>query len=1026
MFIREIRLENIKSYGSPAEVVRFERGVNAISGQNGAGKSTILEAIGCALFQYLPYKHQQFVREAENSGTITVVVESRLDGRTYEVVRRIGSGQSHTVFDPDIRQNVARGAEEVRVWLQKEWRLQDPVALSELFINAVGPPQGSLTAIFLDTASVRRSKFDPLLRVEEYEEAYRRLNAIDKTLEEEQRQVEDQVNRLSFETEARIRLEDERAQVRDLQADLAIQLSRLSAERASLEREIVAFGQAEQNWRDAIAVAELASQRESSATLFFERIERDQRRAAEAAAICERTTASHEHYREAEEALRGLEIAQSERERVRQQHHAVNGRLLQAQNALAHLDTEILRLGEAEREVVELRRRVPEQEASERKVQAARDAKRDADQLARSLAGLQEQIDQLEGRVQKGQRIVRETEQKHLIADELPARRARHQALTEALAAAIRADGECQHLRATVQETQQQIGRLTRSIDQLAGRIATLQTELPSESDLAALETQHRSLADERAAADSQLQHAHVTRLQVSGGLCPFLHEACKNLRPGVTLETHFDAEIVHWTGAVGRLTGDVELVDRQLRTARTAATRSAELAALEQQQRQLRADLQERGELLKQYQAKLQEAAGLASQRTERERQTGEAERLFRDSERAFHEVANLSVWTKALEELTHDRDSRKTELANAQERLSQLQKAAIELPRLEAELHALGDPRARSAQLATEVARQPELKRQHDQAEAARRDAAESLARLDGELQRFHDLDERLVHWRRLRENTRADHDAFLASAPLARTLNEQSTALQQAQTAVDQASATAIRARQAVDAAGAAYDVEAHRATQRRQAELNTSIGSSHARIEAAVQRERELIGALARIHEIELTLAELRRQAERIIDERALAEHLRRSVRAAGPDVTRQLLRRISRTASRINSEVLDRSGIDLEWVSDYEIITRRQGENRGFGQLSGGEQMAAALAVRLAILRDLSNVRIAFLDEPTAHLDQDRRTNLGDQVQRLQGFDQLIVISHDDTFDGLFGHVIRIVNENGRSRVAEQN
>ncbi|HUX87505.1 MAG TPA: hypothetical protein VMW65_10925, partial [Chloroflexota bacterium] len=268
--------------------------------------------------------------------------------------------------------------------------------------------------------------------------------------------------------------------------------------------------------------------------------------------------------------------------------------------------------------------------------------------------------------------------------------------------------------------------------------------------------------------------------------------------------------------------------------------------------------------------------------------------------------------------------------------------------------------------------------------------------------------------------------DHEAFLASAPLAQTLAEQTLALQKARTDVDQASTDASRARQAVDAASAAYDVEAHRAAQRRQGELSTSIGSIHARIEAAVRRERELIGQLARIREVELALAELQSQVDRIVDERSLAEHLRRSIRAAGPDITRQLLRRISRTASRINSEVLDRSGIDLEWVSDYEIITRRQGENRGFGQLSGGEQMAAALAVRLAILRDLSNVRIAFLDEPTAHLDQDRRTNLGDQVQRLQGFDQLIVISHDDTFDGLFGHVIRIVNENGRSRVAVQN
>ena len=83
-------------------------------------------------------------------------------------------------------------------------------------------------------------------------------------------------------------------------------------------------------------------------------------------------------------------------------------------------------------------------------------------------------------------------------------------------------------------------------------------------------------------------------------------------------------------------------------------------------------------------------------------------------------------------------------------------------------------------------------------------------------------------------------------------------------------------------------------------------------------------------------------------------------------------------------------------------------------------------MAAALAVRLAATRHLSRIRFAFLDELTAHVDEARRANLGSQVQRLQGFDQLVVISHDDTFDGLFGHVIRIVWENGQSRVLDDN
>ena len=1026
MLIREVRLENIKSYGSPAEVIRFERGVNAISGQNGAGKSTILEAIGCALFQYLPYKHEQFVREGVRSGTITVVVESRLDQRTYEVIRRIGSGQSHAVYDPEICQHVARGTDEVRRWLQKEWHLQDPITLSELFVNAVGPPQGSLTAIFLDTASVRQSKFDPLLRVADYLQAYRRLSALDKTLEEEQRQIEEQVNRLAYKTEARVQLEAERAQVRDEQADLAVKLSRLSTERALLEREIDLFNRAEQAWRRAIAVADLTRAQATSARTFFELIRRDQQRTAEAADTCRRTMTGHERYREAEERLRALEIERDARERLRQQRHDADARLSEATNRLAHFNAEIVRLEEAGREAAEQRLRIPEQEACERQVQTARDAKRDAEQIQRNLIGLREQLDQLEQRVEEGERIIGETERKHPIADELPMRRTCYQALNEELAAANRADGECKHLRIAVQEAQQQISRITQKIEELDGQIASARADLKESLDLATVETRHRALADERAAANAQLQQAQATRQQVSGGLCPFLHESCRNLRPGITLETYFDEEIRRWTDAVSDLTKQVNVIDQQLRAAQAAATRSAELKALILQCDQLKADRQYRLTWLEQHQAKLQEASVLASRRTELERETREAEQLFREAERAFQDVANLPRWAKALDALKCDRDTCQAELAKAPSRLPHLQQTAAELPRLEEALAALGDPRARAAHLASEASRLTEVQRQRDQVQGEQQAVAERLAKLDEELNRYQDLDERIKEWRHVRESCRADHEAFLAAAPLARTLDEQTVALHQAQTKLDEANEAVARAQEAVDAAEASYDVEAHRTAQRRQSELDTEIGSLQAKIDAAARHERELNLELARLHEVEIALAALRRQVESIVNERALAEHVRRSVRDAGPDIADQLLRRISRTASRINAEVLDRSGIDLEWTPDYAIVTRRQGDKRDFSQLSGGEQMAAALAVRLAILRDLSNVRIAFLDEPTAHLDQDRRTNLGDQVQRLQGFDQLIVISHDDTFDGLFGHVIRIVNENGRSRVVDQH
>jgi exonuclease SbcC len=96
-----------------------------------------------------------------------------------------------------------------------------------------------------------------------------------------------------------------------------------------------------------------------------------------------------------------------------------------------------------------------------------------------------------------------------------------------------------------------------------------------------------------------------------------------------------------------------------------------------------------------------------------------------------------------------------------------------------------------------------------------------------------------------------------------------------------------------------------------------------------------------------------------------------------------------------------------------------------GYRRSFRQLSGGEQITAALSVRLALLRDLLRIDTAFLDEPTQNLDATRRENLAEQIQRLSGFSQLFVISHDDTFERLLQSVIHVEKVNGVSRISLQ-
>ena len=80
-------------------------------------------------------------------------------------------------------------------------------------------------------------------------------------------------------------------------------------------------------------------------------------------------------------------------------------------------------------------------------------------------------------------------------------------------------------------------------------------------------------------------------------------------------------------------------------------------------------------------------------------------------------------------------------------------------------------------------------------------------------------------------------------------------------------------------------------------------------------------------------------------------------------------------------------------------------------------------MSSALAVRMAMLKHLARSDILFLDEPTANLDDTRRRNLADQIMRVSGFNQVFVITHDDTFSEQIGYQIRVEKKSGRTEVS---
>jgi exonuclease SbcC len=160
----------------------------------------------------------------------------------------------------------------------------------------------------------------------------------------------------------------------------------------------------------------------------------------------------------------------------------------------------------------------------------------------------------------------------------------------------------------------------------------------------------------------------------------------------------------------------------------------------------------------------------------------------------------------------------------------------------------------------------------------------------------------------------------------------------------------------------------------------------------------------------------------RRKQRLVDEEEVLEMIRSKLRQAGPYISSALNRQISDGARQIFSDLMQDYSRQLSWKEDYSITLEVDGRERTFSQLSGGEQMSAALSVRLALLREMSSIDIAFFDEPTANLDETRREALARQILNVRGFKQLFVISHDDTFEQATQHLVRVERVEGASRV----
>ena len=1025
MLITRIELENIKSYRHI--VIDFRRGTTAISGSNGAGKTTVVEAMGYALFGYLPYSQDQFVREGEKYGKVVVHLIGS-DERPYTVERRCGSGARWLLHDEEANLRLEQRA-DVLDRLHDLFGIDRERPLDSLFRDALGVPQGTFTAIFLEAASKRKQTFDALLQIEDYKTAADNLLDTQKYYKEQMQQQKGRIEQFTFETS---KLEQDREQLKEARlldeqqkaqnVAWSLQLKQYEERETVLSEQLAQLTKLKQHFESSQVMHENAS------NLLRDREQQFQTARNAHQSILENQE-SYQLYLQAQEILTRLR-------RDDQLRNALLQQCAELKNALAKIETRannwqerLAEVATARQKVVELAPLVEQQVELEKKRDEAMQQVARYKEIVDEGKRLNSQLAKCVQDQEKCQRKIAEIEPLKPVADLL---QERNEALVQLRIQKQKRSSvqlQLQEKRNLLREKELLRDQDAEKLRKAERNVESIEEHRQEAEEMPGLQEQYEQLSTQLHRLEGNIEGYVKSRAQSAGGQCPLLNETCLNIKQrGIaSLESYFD----------GLLSAEHIEVERLRQQQTTISERMGQIKKYADALNKIGQYIERRDTLAEQLQrhaieiTRLERDVANLTQDLEAlkevEQRMSEAEAAYNESKGADAKVRELSGLYKQGQQLQEQAQQLDTDLQERREQAAQFKGSDALLAQIKAELASLNDPRSQSKAQQAIVAQEASYQQQLQAEQQRQQETLRKIQALDEQLVVYASLDEDIARQDAVSKQRENGHRLYLKNEQEAQRLPECEEAYRQQLSRTEQAEQQQRIAERAYHEAKAVFNEEELRTVRDKITDLR---GKLAALAQTMLHNQEDVNELEAKIAEAEERLIELEaaKHEHRELEElHAMIEQFRKLIKEAAPHVLKAMLADISAEANRIFGEIMGDRSAYLSWRNDYEIVLRRQGVDRSFAQLSGGEQMSAALAVRLALLKKLSTLNIAIFDEPTQNMDELRRMNLADQIRRVRGFDQLIVISHDDTFEQGLDSLVRLNKVNGETCVvADEN
>jgi exonuclease SbcC len=1013
MLIQKIQIKDIKNYTE--KEFDFSPGVTAICGVNGAGKTTIIEAIAWALFDHLDYKREDFVRKGARKGSVNVFFLSKLDEREYGVFR--DSTGTYYVYDVEYNSRLAQQKQEVIKWLCIQHGVEPNTDLSVLFRTTIGVPQGTFTYDFLQAPSKRKPVFDKILKVEEYFQAADELKELLKLIERKISTIREQI--ASDDGELKRYDEVETNYNNTVEKLLS---TKTQYEDVKMEKDVTEIRLSQLN--NIKEKMDNVSRRIQDIKLAnAEKLERERNlleqidRAKQATNLLITTKKNYLTYLSTSEELKTLEKERQERDKLLLLYKTTEQQLIRLESDIEHIKEALTQIELAKKEANLLSSKIAEQIELETKLKELTRKQAEKEQIESNMTAQENALKDLRQKYSDVSRSIEEAEKHKDDFKEVERLEEEKSLIEKRLNSYNLTLTEIKHKTEQKNTIEANYQRLSKDRKILESRIFDTKKDidigLPTIQEL---KENYQTKSSELAQLKAFIERDEKMQKEIRNGLCPLLSERCLNMKEGQTLENYFQFQLNDQRNRLIETQDSLKIISTQLTQAQAALTKQGVLDTLLNQLERLQKDESNCAKQLLQLKedlALLESSEQLIdSKRADMVRLQTLQNELVIAREGAL-KYAQLEPRRIRLLELKDEGTQIRKVFDSNSARHSTLLEALIEVPKLENQLSLLNNPRATLESLNRQIAREKDLNQTLQYKTDQHLKLTNETVDLKSKIETWVDLDSKISNANSLISQTRNDYNAFLTNQALASHLPSLETQKETLLFEISSSKELLEQLEAEYIEVSKKYSHDEHSQKRNQLPLLIHKTAQLESEIKHIETQQNQWSIELERLSEVKRRQVERMSERDKLRELQELADFIRECLRKAGPHITEAYLHTVSLEANQLYREISGNSLVSLRWELDYEIVLEEEGRDRLFHNLSGGEQMAAALSVRLALLKEFSELRFAFFDEPTTNMDEERRRNLAQQIGRIKDFEQLFIITHDDSFEGFTDNIIQL-------------